>query len=302
MAQQTTTAISPMAKFKSILNAESVQAQFKNALGKHADIFSASLIDLYTGDKALQECNPSLVVAEALRAATLNLPLNKALGFAYIVSFKNKGVPTPQFLIGYKGLIQMAMRSGQYRNINADLVYEGEYKGKNKLTGEIDLSGEKQSDKVIGYFCYFELVNGFRKTYYMSTEEMAKYAKHYSPSLKFSQAATIEKLIQAGSQNEIGTQVGWLGNFNQMALKTVTRNLISKYGPLSVEMQTAIDADINADAAETRDADIQQGANTETIDAEFEEVKEDFEGKGSVAGAMPEAPAAPKMPEFPEMQ
>lgn len=91
----------PVDALKTMCGAASVQEQFKNALGEHKDAFVASLIDLYTGDKQLQACEPKLVVAEALRAATMRLPLNKALGFAYIVTFKNKGVPTPTFIPGW---------------------------------------------------------------------------------------------------------------------------------------------------------------------------------------------------------
>lgn len=135
----------PVDLLKATINAPSVQEQFKNALGEHKDTFVASLIDLYTGDRSLQTCKPSVVIAEALRAATLRLPLNKALGFAYIVVYNNSvkqadgswvKVPTPTFIPGYKGYIQLAMRTGQYRTINADVVYEGEVRKVNKLTGE----------------------------------------------------------------------------------------------------------------------------------------------------------------------
>ena len=126
----------PIDVLKSALYAPSVQEQFGNALKEHKDTFVASVIDLYNGDKSLQACNPNAVICEALRAAVLKLPLNKALGFAYIVVFNNSvkdpntgqwiKVPTPTFVPGYKGYIQLAMRTGQYRTINADFVYEGE--------------------------------------------------------------------------------------------------------------------------------------------------------------------------------
>lgn len=134
----------PVDLLKATINAPSVQEQFKNALGEHKDTFVASLIDLYTGDRSLQTCKPSVVIAEALRAATLRLPLNKALGFAYIVVYNNSvkqadgswvKVPTPTFIPGYKGYIQLAMRTGQYRTINADVVYEGEVRKVNKAHG-----------------------------------------------------------------------------------------------------------------------------------------------------------------------
>ena len=133
------------------------------------------------------------------------------------------------------------MRTGQYRTINADVVYEGEVRKVNKLTGEIAFDGEKTSDRVVGYFCYFELLNGFAKTLYMTVHDMATYAKRYSPSLKA--ATTVEMLEQLANTTTVSKKVGWEGNFNDMALKTVIRNLLSKYGYLSVEMQGAMDND-----------------------------------------------------------
>ena len=242
----------PIDMLKSVINAPSVQSQFGNALGEHKDAFVASLIDLYTGDKSLQTCQPANIVAEALRAATLRLPLNKALGFSYIIVFNNNvknpdgtwtKVPTPTFIPGYKGYIQLAMRTGQYKTINADFVYEGELRKVNKLTGEIAFDGEKKSDKIVGYFCYFELLNGFSKTLYVSVEDMANYALRYSPSFKGKNKPQVEDLIKAAQTNQTSTKVGWEGNFNDMGLKTVVRRLLSKYGYLSVEMQDAISKD-----------------------------------------------------------
>lgn len=271
MAQQPTTQVVPTATsqagqvvkkqkgvdlLKNMLNAESVQAQFKNALGKNSGTFVASVIDLYNGDKSLQQCEPKAVVMEALKAAVLHLPINKALGYAFIIPFNNsrkvkytdeqgyererwEKVMEPTFQIGYKGLIQLAMRTGQYRTLNADAVYEGELRKVNKLTGEIAFDGERTSDKVIGYFCYFELLNGFAKTLYMTVEQMAKHAKRYSKGLK--KETTVEALINLAALPVSDTNtVGWMGNFHGMAIKTVIRNLLSKYGYLSVEMQNAI--------------------------------------------------------------
>lgn len=263
----------PVDLLKAVINAPSVQDQFKNALGEHKDAFVASLIDLYTGDKALQTCKPASLVAEALRAATLRLPLNKALGFAYIVVYNNsvkkadgswEKVPTPTFIPGYKGYIQLAMRTGQYRTINADMVYEGELRTGNKLSGEILLDGQKKSDKVIGYFCYFELLNGFSKTLYMTVEEMAQYAKRFSPSIK--RDTTIEQLIAKANNAEVSKKVGWEGNFSDMAIKTVVRRLLSKYGYLSVEMQGAMSKDIEADSMADRNEIIAKEANAQKLD------------------------------------
>ena len=293
----------PMDIMKAFLNAPSVQEQFKNALGEHKDAFVASLIDLYGNDKQLQGCKQSLVIAEALRAATLKLPLNKALGFSYIIVFNNsvkdesgrwQKVPTPTFVPGYKGYIQLAMRTGQYRTINADFVFEGEMRKVSKLTGEIAIDGKKVSDKIVGYFCYFELLNGFSKTLYMSVEDMASYALRYSPSFRGSGAPSVDSLVKAAQENKPSSKVGWNGNFNDMALKTVIRRLLSKYGYLSVEMQGAMETDIESSEGSRNDL-ITENANAEvvdinavpveTVDAETGEIKNGDNGEASADNA-----------------
>lgn len=299
----------PVDLLKATINAPSIQEQFKNALGEHKDTFVASLIDLYTGDKSLQTCKPSAIIIEALRAATLRLPLNKALGFAYIVVYNNSvkvtneqtgreewiKVPTPTFIPGYKGYIQLAMRTGQYRTINADVVYEGEVRKANKLTGEIAFDGEKTSDKIIGYFCYFELLNGFSKTLYVTVEDMAACAKRYSPSVK--KETTVAQLIAKANDGIIGKKVGWEGNFNDMALKTVIRRLLSKYGYLSVEMQNAMAHDVEDEAMSNRN-DTLDNAAAQTVDllaAEYEEVDT---GTGEVKETGSEQAAPAPAPEY----
>lgn len=303
----TTTAVAtkPMEVFKATLNAPSVQEQFKNALANHKDAFVSSLVDLYSGDQQLQKCKPAAVVAEAFKAATMNLPVNKALGFAYIVVYNNSvkqpdgswaKIPTPTFLVGYKGLIQLAMRTGQYKTINADVVYEGEISKTDKLSGEITITGNRTSDKIIGYFCYFQLLNGFSKTLYMTVDEMARYAKRYSPSIK--QSTTVDSLIKlANSTTAASKTQGWEGNFNDMALKTVIRRLLSKYGYLSVEMQNAITQEENAEEAE-RNSQISQAANAQYVDIDEAEVVENTEPAPTAVKEQPQqtnpapAPAA----------
>lgn len=256
MAEQSkSVTVRPIDKLKSILSAGSVQEQFKNALGANSSSFVASVIDLYNTDKSLQTCDPNQVVMEALRAAVLKLPLNKSLGFAYVLSFKNKGVPTPTFIIGYKGLIQLALRTGEYRHINADIVYEGEIKGKDKLTGAIDFTGERISDKVIGYFAHIELMNGFQKTLYSEVNEIARHAKKHAPSIKYSKDVTVKSLASLAGKDPTG--IGWTGDFDSMALKTVLRELLSKWGYLSIEMQSAIAKDIETDIQSERDQAIE---------------------------------------------
>lgn len=267
----------PVDVLKGVLNAPSVQEQFQNALGNHKDAFVASVIDLYNGNASLQACEPKMLVMEALKAATLALPINRALGFSYIIPFNNnvrqpdgswKKVPTPTFVIGYKGYIQLAMRTGQYRIINADYVYEGELRKVNRLTGEIDFSGEKTSDKIAGYFCHIELINGFTKTLFMTVKEMASYAKRYSPSVGYK--TTVEQLEVIAQSDTVSKKVGWEGNFNDMALKTVIRRLLSKYGYLSVEMQSAM----TMEAEETVQPENNPKIELEADEVQYEEVVE----------------------------
>lgn len=238
-------------KLKAMINSDSVQEQFRNALADGASLFVASLIDIYTNDKYLQECAPQAVIMEALKAATLKLPINKSLGFAYLVPYRNKDkVQEPQFQIGYKGYIQLAQRTAQYRFINADVVYEGEFKGHNKVTGELDLSGEATSDKVIGYFAYIETVNGFKKSVYWTKDKVLAHAKRYSKSFSKNSSA-------------------WQSNFDEMALKTMLRHLLSKYGVMSVEMISAFTSDRDERTPEAQVQDeITDNANGEIIDVE----------------------------------
>lgn len=211
----------PAQVLNSLLNNGAIQQTLKSTLDKNAGAFAASVMNLFNNDTLLQQCEPRAVLAEALKAAALKLPVEKQLGFAYIIPYKDHGVPKPQFQLGYKGYIQLAMRTGEYRYINAGKVYEGELKSTNKLTGAVDLSGEKTSDNVVGYFAYIETLNGFSKTYCWSKDQVEAHAKKYS------------KAFQRGSAI-------WRDNFDEMAIKTVLRNLLSHYGIMSVEMSQAL--------------------------------------------------------------
>lgn len=311
--QTTAVAVRPVDMLKNMINSDSVQQQFQNALGKHKDGFVASLIDLYSGDKALQTCKPQDVIKQALMAATLNLPLNKALGFSYIVVYNNnvksvdaKGntvwnkVPTPTFIPGYKGYIQLAMRTGQYRVINCDVIFEGELRVANKLTGEIALDGTKKSDKVTGYFAHFELLNGFSKTLFMPLENMARHAKTYSPSLKNNNKVTVESLMALGRDRLFAGSVGWISNFESMALKTVLRNLLSHYGYLSIEMQQVIASDNEEAGAEAeRNNANMQGLETVDVDAEVLRATELNEAGAEAESAEQPQQAAPSAPAGP---
>lgn len=272
--------------FTKSINSSYVQNQLKQVLGKNAGTFATSLVEVFTNDTQLQKCDQKKVIQEAIKAATLKLPLNKQLGYAYILVFNNwdktsrKNVPTPQIVLGYRGYIQLAMRTGQYKNINADVVYEGEMIGRDKLSGAIDLSGEKVSEKVVGYFAHFETVNGFSKTLFMSLGEMAGYALKFSPSFKRNAEKnplpTVDALCDMANDQAVNGphqgKVGWEGDFNSMAIKTVLRRLLSKYGYLSIEMMSAL-AEDESSAVEQRNEE-----NNETkpvFDAQAVEIKEE---------------------------
>ncbi|MBQ4495198.1 MAG: recombinase RecT, partial [Selenomonadaceae bacterium] len=144
-----------------------------------------------------------------------------SLGFAYIVPYKNQA----QFQLGFKGMIQLAMRSGQYRMLNSSSVREGQIKEIDFETGEI-VRGEKISDKVVGYVAYMELINGFKKTLYMTVEEIKAHAEKYSQSYAYD--------LRYGKRSSV-----WSMNFDAMARKTVLKRLLNYYGIISIDQQSA---------------------------------------------------------------
>lgn len=227
--------LTPAAVMSDVIKTDFIQSQLKSACRGNENSFAASILDCYTGDATLQKCHPKMVAIECLKAAILNLPLSRALGFAYVVVYKGR----PTFTIGYKGLIQLAMRTGAYRCINAGPVYDGEFKGRNKLSGDVDISGDRISDEVVGYFCYIEMLNGFSKTNYMTKKEAEDYGRKFSPAFN---------------------NGPWKSNFDAMATKTVIRSLLSKYGMMTVEMQKAIV--MESDAFE---AEYQEMANSQAL-------------------------------------
>lgn len=201
----------------SYLDNPKIKQRFEEVLGKKAPQFCSSLLTLYNNDSLLKKCDPKSIVPEAMKAAALDLPIEKNLGYAWIVPYKGQA----QFQMGYKGYIQLALRSAQYKHINAVSIREGELISWNPLTEEIDIDfSKKKSEVVIGYAGYFELINGFKKTVYWSKEEIESHKKKFSKS-----------------------DFGWKNNFDAMAIKTVIRNMLGKWGILSVEMQQAFNMD-----------------------------------------------------------
>lgn len=268
MSKQLATRNERMARLKRVLDADSIQQQFQNALRENAGAFIASIIDLYGSDNYLQQCNPDAVVMECLKAATLKLPINKQLGFAYIVPYGN----VPQFQIGYKGYIQLAMRSGQYKYLHAGVIYEGMEIKRDWLRGSIEIFGEPTSDKVQGYFAHMELLNGFSKTLYMTRDEVLAHAKRYSKSYHHKNSA-------------------WQTNFDEMATKTVLRLLLSKYGIMSTDMVTALTSD-HEDVEDSVRTEIANEANQEVLD--IETVDAEYVVDGEEPEASPEPPAEDK--------
>lgn len=210
---------------KSLLNNPTVQEKFRQVLKEKSAGFTSSVLTLVNNDNYLAQCEPQSILTCAMTAATLDLPLDKNLGYAYIVPFKNYkngNRQEGQFILGYKGLIQLAMRSGQYKALNVAPIYEGELVSWNRVTETVEFDfSKKTSDQVVGYVGYFELLNGFKKTVYWTREEIENHR------VKFRKTKDTKP-----------SQV-WLDNYDAMACKTVLRSLLSKWGLLSIEMLTA---------------------------------------------------------------
>lgn len=215
----------------SLMGKVDVKRRFEEILGKKAQGFISSVINV-SKSKSLVDADPNSIMASAVVAATLDLPIDPNLGFSYIVPYNDKkSGKIAQFQMGYKGFIQLAQRTGQYKTINAIPVFENEIKHVNRLTGEIELFDKPEpSTKIVGYVAYFSLLNGFEKALYMTREELEKHGKKYSQSYK-------------SSKDWIVKQSLWTTDFDSMATKTVLKLLLSKYGPMSIEMQTAIKSD-----------------------------------------------------------
>lgn len=207
--------------FEKAVNNDLVKSKFREVLGKNADAFVGSLLSLVKNNELLLKAAPNTVIAAAMQAATLKLPINQNLGLAYIVPYWNSKAKEnqAQFQMGWKGLVQLAERTGQYKTINASVVYEGQIEDIDFITGNI-IRGRKISDTVVGYVAYIEFLNGFSKTFYMSKEEVEAHASKYSQSYRKGYGV-------------------WKDNFDAMALKTVIKLLISKYGIMSIEMESS---------------------------------------------------------------
>ena len=202
-----------------MLNSANIKRRFEEILDTSAPSFISSILTIVRGSSKLQECSAQSVVAAAGMAAALKLPLNPSLGFAHIVPYKSQA----QFQVGAKGFVQLAMRSGQYRTLHSGPVREGQIKEIDFLTGEI-IRGEKISDEIVGYVAYMELLNGFKKSLYMTVEELTAHAEKYSQSYAYD--------LRSGRKSSV-----WSTNFDAMAKKTVLKHLLSHYGIISLDQQ-----------------------------------------------------------------
>jgi len=205
-----------------------IQKVLSSTLGKKSTQFMVSLNNAY--EDYLKNCKPETILKSAMTAAALDLPIEKNLGFAYLIPYKEECT----FQLGYKGLIQLAQRTGKYKTINAVEIYQEQFKGFNPLTEELNLDFNVDVDyskEPCGYVAYFKLINGFEKTLYWTKERCTQHAIQFSQSFKY--------------KDKYGNI--WNGNTNAMHLKTVLKQVLSKYGVLSVEMQNALNDDIESE-------------------------------------------------------
>lgn len=234
---------------KNIISQDTVKKKFAEVLGKKAPQFLASITNVVAGSDQLKKCPANTIMSAAFVAATYDLPIDSNLGFAAIVPYNNsKYNPQTrewekhmeaQFQMMYKGFIQLAIRSGYYEKMNCSVVYKDELLSYNPITGEVEFVKdfskctqrlEGKEENIVGYYAWFRLLTGFKKELFMTTAEVENHARTYSSAYRYD----IEK-------NKRGSK--WTTDFRAMALKTVIKLLLSKWGILSVDMQRAIQDD-----------------------------------------------------------
>ena len=248
-------------KFSVAITTKGYQTLINNTLGdpQRARRFVSAITSAVAVNPALQECEAGTILAGALLGESLNLSPSPQLGQYYLVPFKSKAkydrqgnllspeVVKAQFVLGYKGYIQLALRSGAYADLDVMDIKQGEYLGKDPMTGKprfsfIEDDNERDMLETIGYMAYFEYLNGFRKVVYWSREKMLSHADKYSPAF----SAKSFQDIQDGKIAEKDMwrySSFWYKNFDDMAKKTLLRHIISRWGVMSPEMQTAFERD-----------------------------------------------------------
>ena len=240
-------------KFSTAITSQTYQKLIGQTLGdkKKAERYTAAIMSAVATNPALQECESATILSGSLLAESLNLSHSPQLGRYYLVPFKDKktGTTKAQFILGYKGYIELAVRSGQYKRINAMPIKEGELISYDPFNDEIQFRAiqdpdERESAKTIGYYAMFEYVNGFKKVIYWSKAQMLAHADKYSPAFN---KASYEKLLNGEIPDRDLWKYSsfWYKDFDSMAKKTLIRQLISKWGVMSTEMVQAIDADNN---------------------------------------------------------
>jgi recombination protein RecT len=237
-------------KISTYLSNDKVQGYLNGVIGSKKDKFVTNLVSAVNQNPSLQTCTNQSLISGALVASTLNLSLNKSFGYAYLVPYHKKDrqgniIQTDaQFQIGYKGYIQLAMRTGEYQRLNAVPIYKSQFLGWNALTEDLKVNDidDFQEDEIVGYVSYFRLNNGFEKTMFWSYQKMMKHADTYSQA--FSEKSYND--LKAGKITDKDMwkySSFWYKSFDDMALKTMLRQLLSKYGILSEEMQKAYEFD-----------------------------------------------------------
>lgn len=265
-------------KFSVFMNQEQIKGLVSQAVGKNAQRFTASIISAVSNNPALQNCTQRSILSAALLGESLNLTPSPQLGQYYLVPFDKRDKQgnvietNAQFILGAKGYKQLAMRSGQYLDIDVLEIKEGEYKGRDKYTGKqlfefIENDDERDALPTVGYMAYFELLNGFRKQVYWTLAKMLKHADMYSPA--FSAAKYADYAAGKIPKNELWKYSSfWYKNFDEMAFKTLLRHLISQWGVMSIEMQEAIVSD-NAVIKDSGEPEyVELNDETETVPAQ----------------------------------
>jgi recombination protein RecT len=254
---------------KGYLSDESIKRRFEDILGKRSGAFINSIINVVGGSSQLlnvARTNPASVCRAAMRAATVNLAIDPALGHSAIVPYKNEAV----FQIMYRGIIQLCIRSGQYKTIHCQEIYRDELKSHNPITGEVKFNdpktfelrySEKRTDgDVVGHYVYFKLITGFEKSDYMTRAEVMAHARRYSKAYQYD--------IKAGKKAS-----PWSTDPIPMGNKTVLLRCLKKYGVMSIDMQEMFQQEYESfdEAQATASATINADMGSEAIPAEFVE-------------------------------
>ena len=275
--------------FSAFLSQDAIKRKINEMVGgKDGQKFITSILSVVSNNPTIAECEKSTILSSALLGEALKLSPSPQLGHYYIVPFNNakKGIKEAQFQLGYKGYIQLAIRSGQYKNINVVSIKKGELISYNPLTEEletkfIDDDEIREQTETIGYYAMFELINGFKKSIYWSKKKMLAHAKKYSQ----------------GFLNDLKKNTKytfWSKDFDGMAFKTLLRQLISKWGIMSIELQSAFEKDMGVIRDDGKvdyvDNEDTIGTSTNTEDTETETQKQ-AEIDASISEAEAEANA-----------